>query len=123
MDDITMEKKLRMVQQIRSQYHQNRYDLSNREQILYGRTSERSYADYSEPLSDTTVQEDALPHGSFRLRAALAGILFMAVIVFDRLGLNPAGVEMKNVFQVIAEDYRENVDAFVSTLSSENILK
>ena len=31
-----VEQKLQLVQQVRSRYQENRYDLSNRERILYG---------------------------------------------------------------------------------------
>lgn len=39
MENISTEQKLQLVQQIRSRYHENRYDLSNRERILYGKAS------------------------------------------------------------------------------------
>ena len=38
MSDATMEQKLRLVQQVRSRYQEDQYDLSQRERILYGRT-------------------------------------------------------------------------------------
>lgn len=126
MDDITMEKRLELVQQVRSQYHQNQYDLSNRERILYGRTSRKSSAerDAASPdmaLSDSKTPEGAGTSGSLRLRAVLAGALVLAVILADRFGLRPAGMEMNQIFQLLSEDYQENVEEFVETLTDSPI--
>ena len=41
MNDITVDKKLQLINQVRSQYNKDQYDLQHREQLLYGRTSER----------------------------------------------------------------------------------
>ena len=41
MSDFSVEQKLELVQQVRSQYYRNQSDLMNREQILYGRTLTR----------------------------------------------------------------------------------
>lgn len=121
MDDITMEKKLRLVQQVRSQYHQNQSDLFNREQILYGKTSSRSFPSYEENTADYGRPESTVPAGSLGLRTVLAGALLAAVILFDRFGIRPAGMDMNHVFGMISEDYQENVTAFVDALTSETL--
>ena len=38
MSDVTMDQKLQLVQQVRARYHEDQFDLSNRERILYGRS-------------------------------------------------------------------------------------
>lgn len=113
MADITTEQKLQLVQQIRSQYHKNQYDMSNRERILYGRSTKLNYepsdktyshqeqASFTENTDCKTVSE------FFRLRCILAVILFVFTILFDRLDINPAGIEMQQVFDAIAVDYKE----------------
>ena len=39
MSNVTTEQKLQLVQQVRSRYHEDQYDMSNRERLLYGRSS------------------------------------------------------------------------------------
>lgn len=114
MDDSSREAKLRLVRQVRNQYHQNQYDLSNREQILYGRQPESAF-------SDTNMPESVRPYTTLRLRTAIAVILLLAVILFDRFGIRPGGMQMKELFALLSEDYQENVDAFVNALSEESI--
>lgn len=104
-----MENRLRLVQQVKNQYHQNQYDMANREQILYG---------YHE---DKKIPEEARASaGSFRLRLFLAGMLFIAVIFCDRLGICPAGMEMNEIFAMLETDYQENLIAFVETISQQD---
>ncbi len=105
MNDITMEKKLQLVQQIRSQYHQNQYDLSNREQILYGKIRE-------EPKETGTSE-------SLKLRCAVAIVGFLFVILLDSRGISLFGLNMEQVFTYIAADYRESVTEFVETITGK----
>ena len=55
MSGVTAEQKLQLVQQIRQQYRRNRYDMSSREQILYGSTSD-NYA-----MEDENLDQEAPP--------------------------------------------------------------
>lgn len=133
-DNTTIEKKLQLVKQIRSQYNQNQCDLSNREQILYGRisckTSLGSQNDSFHKIvrhGETTAINDAedttvSASESLKLRSVLAAILFLFAILFDLFGVQPAGVKMQQVFEVIAADYQENMTAFVDAVTEENIL-
>lgn len=114
MSDITMEKKLKLVQQIRSQYDQNQYDLSNREQLLYGRTSCRD-TDLPEILSEGQTHAT----GSFRIRMLLACLLFLFIVAADQLGISPAGISVHSVFEMIETDYQENMDDILEVLSAE----
>lgn len=115
MEDITVEKKLQLVQQIKNQYHQNQYDMANREQILYGNNYRRDY------VQDIKTPENAvrISSASFRLRVFFAGLLLVGVILCDRLGFSPAGMDMNQVFTILSEDYQEKVDEFVETISKQ----
>lgn len=112
MSDISMEKKLELVQQIRSQYHKNQYDMQNREQILYGRS-------FSREGNDTVSGEALSEQGntSFKLRFAAALALLAGVILLDMSGRNIAGISMDKVFQAISTDYYKEVEEFVETLA------
>ena len=122
MSDATMEQKLRLVQQVRSRYQEDQYDLSNRERILYGRTSispERAagYGSYY----DDYYPEGALPGegaSSFRLRLFLAMFLVMLVIVMDVNGIAVAGITTEKIYQVISADYEEVLETWAEAIAS-----
>ncbi len=135
MSDISMEQKLELVNQIRSQYHRNQSDLMNREQILYGRSSARdveyrtthsdyrNYSDYREHrdfmeysgAKAGTDEEGILSDNTFKIRLALAGVLFLIVVMFDKTGKSLAGISTNQVFQAIATDYGANMEEWVET--------
>lgn len=113
MEEISTEQKLQLVQQIRSQYNRNRYDMNHREQILYGRTSLLKESSTSEAEADV-----ALTSVSLKFRCALAALLFIFTVVSDFFGIKPLGLEMQQIFKYIAADYRESMIDYVETLSS-----
>lgn len=90
MSDISVDQKLRLIEQVRSQYHRDQYDLLHREQILYGRTAS---AAPDEPL-----------RGSFRIRLAAAVLLFILIVLLDQRDGNILGVTASRVFQSIEND-------------------
>lgn len=104
MEDITIEKKLQLVQQIKNQYHQNQYDMAKREQILYGNDYRHDYVQNIKRPEDVPASS-----GTLRLRAFLAGLLLAGVILCDRLGISPAGMEMKQVIAVLSENCINNL--------------
>ena len=120
MENVSTEQKLQLVQQVRSRYHENRYDLSNRERILYGRTSmeqesmEQAYP-YREPYGERNPV-DVQP-SSFKLRVWIALFLVTAVIVMDRNGTKVAGITAEKIFQMISADYEEVIETWVETIS------
>lgn len=118
MSDITMEKKLELVQQVRSQYHKNQYDMSNREQILYGRCTARDVYEQDSPIAEDTGEYRAF---SLKLRLVLALVLLGAVIFLDRNNTKIAGIAMDEVFQAISADYYKEVEAFVDTMTQEAV--
>lgn len=119
MSDFSVEQKLELVQQVRSQYYRNQSDLMNREQILYGRalTRKPEAVFHQQPLPET-VQEPMITDNTVKLRYALAAVLMLLVILFDRSETTIAGVSMEQVFSVIATDYEEAIDAWVSNMET-----
>lgn len=117
MSDGTMEKKMQLVRQVRSRYHENLYDMSNRERILYGRTSVTP-----EKLGYTSPYEDVYgemappvnrPFSSFKLRLWIAVFLALAVIYMDTNGMKVAGITTEKIFEVISADYEDMIETWV----------
>lgn len=107
MSDISVDKKLQLVQQVRSQYNRNQYDLRSREQILYGRSSTvRATAHDELPVyGNDTGSEDGLPKSTFKLRFLAALILVVAVMVFDNNGHTLLGIDTRQIFAAISENF------------------
>ena len=98
------EKRLQLLKQIRSRYNDDQRDLSNRELILYGRSTRSA----TEDSRQQEVQPDAEQVSFFRIRLILAVLLFAAVIFMDMDGMELAGITAEKIFQAISADY-ENV--------------
>lgn len=99
---VTTEQRLRLVQQVRSRYQEDQYDLSDRERILYGR-------DGAEPAYSTV--------SFFRLRLLVAVFLLAAVIIMDKNGIKVAGITTEQIFQAISADYDEKIEEWVEAVS------
>lgn len=115
-----MEQKLRLVQQVRSRYQENQYDMSNRERILYGKSSldypaEAGYA-YGEPYGDALPPQEA-PLTFFKFRMWIALFLVTAVIVMDRNHTEIAGITAEKIFEVISADYEEVIETWAEALT------
>ncbi len=122
MSDGTMEQKLRLVQQVRSRYQEDQYDLSKREQILYGRTSMDPERMGYGPYYEKPYGERDMPVpgevSSFRLRLFLAMFLVMAVIVMDTNDIEVAGITTEKIYEVISADYEDVLETWVEAISS-----
>ena len=118
MSDVTMEQKLKLVKQIRSRYNEDQYDLSNRELILYGKTSNRP----TKRLAETPDQDAGIdnPISFLGIRVFLAVLLLAAVIVMDKNSMKVAGITADEIFQAISADYEEAIDRWAEALSMEN---
>ena len=120
-DFTTMEKKLQLVQQVRSRYNENQYDMSNRERILYGRTSAAERPDYNRSLY---YDENVLPDSegdsvsSFKLRFFIALVLFGIVVFMDRSHVAIGGITSEKLYGMISADYEEIIEAWVEALSN-----
>lgn len=121
MSDTTIEQKLQLVRQVRSRYHENQYDLSNRERILYGRTSA---APEREGYSASPYDEDydgTLPEGRplslMKIRLWIALLLVVMVIIMDTNGMSIAGITSEKIFELISEDYEEVIETWAEKVS------
>lgn len=112
MSDTRTEKKLRLLKQIRSRYHEDQYDLSNRERILYGRSSHRA-DDFERSLEDDEMP-DAQP-SFFRLRLLLAAGLLGLVIFMDMKDVSVAGITSEKIFQAISADFEEKIEQWMAS--------
>lgn len=120
-DFTTMEKKLQLVQQVRSRYNENQYDMSNRERILYGRASAAERPDYNRSLY---YDENVLPDSegdsvsSFKLRFFIALVLFGIVVFMDRSHVAIGGITSEKLYGMISADYEEKIEDWVEALSN-----
>lgn len=118
MNDTTMEQKLQLVQQVRSRYQEDQFDLSNRERILYGRTSMMpDRASYSDPYREGQIPEEQMP-SSFRIRLFLAVFLVLTVIIMDKNDMELAGITSEKIYEVISADYEDVLETWVEALST-----
>lgn len=111
MSDVSTEKRLRLLKQIRSRYNEDQIDLTNRERILYGRSS-RPADRYEEPLEDGQIPDGQ--HSSFRLRLAVAIGLVGLIIFMDMRDVNLAGITADKIFQAISADFEERIEQWAS---------
>ncbi len=111
MKDVTSEQKLQLLQQIRSRYNEDRYDMRDRERILYGRESVRPWEE------DGMDPEQERPQSTFRLRILLAVLLFAAVVMIDSNGTSLGGLTAEKIYQIISADYEDKIEEWVETLS------
>lgn len=112
------ERKLQLIQQVRSRYHENRYDLSNRERILYGRTSVSDMPEY-----DENMMPDPEPDvfSSFKLRLFIALVLFGIVVFMDRNHVTIGGITSEKLYGVISADYEEKIEEWAEVICTGNI--
>lgn len=102
MSDISVDQKLQLIEQVRSQYHKDQYDLSHREQILYGRTSQDSGS------------EELPARGSLRLRVAAALVLLVLVILMDQKEETIMGITTAEIFHTIENDYLAQMEEMLN---------
>lgn len=123
MSDTTMEKKLELVQQIRSQYNKNQYDLFHREQILYGRTSQENYRNqikgdsFTMPYPEENTDDLNDGVSFFKVRLLLAAVLLGGIILLDLSGGDIAGITTGQIFDAISEDYEEDIDGWLGDIT------
>ena len=117
MSDVSTEQKLRLIQQVRSRYNQNQFDLSNRERIIYGKSFSKV------PYNDKeTMDSDAKPQPStFKMRLMIALLLGAAVISIDRNNIKIAGITSEQIYQAISADFEENIEKMVAAITKESM--
>lgn len=117
MSEISVENKLQLVQQVKNQYNKNQYDLTNREQILYGRTSSHSYDMENRYLPNMdTIMPDAEGHLFMhsRIRLILAVVLATVFIACDSMGLSVFGWDTNTIFTAISRDVSQEIENWVA---------
>lgn len=119
MSDITAEKRLELIRNIREENHKNRMSLKNREHILYGREYE------TVPMQETEELPAAFRHGStLILRTIIAAVLLSLFIIMDYLQADWLPVDMETINNCLQENYTVNIidfmDKITYTLDSEN---
>lgn len=119
MSDISVEKKLELLRQIRNRNQKDRYDMFHREHLLYG-TSKYTPENY-EDLDEYGEPEEGFQ--SFPLRALLALGLFLLIIVCDMSGKTFLGIQPVQCFAAISKDYESSISAWVDAASSQSVTK
>lgn len=116
MSDITTEQKLQLVQQIRSRYKENRYDIHRREHILYGKTFPvyGESEDYPEGLGGRTPGASSL-----KGRLIVAVMLFIGLVVLQENQMKIAGITSEKIYEMISADYETEIDAWIASLSKQ----
>lgn len=113
MNDTTTDRKLELIKQIRSQHHQNRYELHNREQILYGQNFPKEISDIN-----NFSEEPRSIKNTFKIRFFVAALLFGLVIGLDMTGKSLAGLNSENIYSFLAENYEDNIEAWVTNMKT-----
>lgn len=113
MSRIATEQKLQLIQQIRSRYRENRYDMYNREQILYGRAACPPDAEFLEDTGEITEPEARV--SGFWLRLFLAALLFAALVAMDVNDIQIAGITADTIMEAISVDYESRIDQWMET--------
>ncbi|MBP3205867.1 MAG: hypothetical protein J6M66_10660 [Lachnospiraceae bacterium] len=119
---LDVEKKLELMQQVRSRYEQDRNDLAHRESILYGKTGSQSYDPYRQEPGNTPAgsglqNQEEQPLSAFALRILFSAGLFLLLLLCDISGKNFFGMPPEKCFQIIAQDYESSITRWVDAAS------
>lgn len=140
MSDITMEKKLQLISQVRSRYRHDQSDLLHREQLLYGKTSidrlrreAKNPYGYS-PNRQREMDEEFMEYdpynelgegypdgvsgaGPFRIRLFAALVAFLLILALDKNGRDLFGFSTEQIFHSIAKDYVTDAENMFQSIS------
>ncbi len=103
MGDITVEQKLQLIHQIRSEYNRNQNDIRNREQILYGRTGMNSY--------HSTYEDVPRRPTSFKARMLIAISVFVIIVILDIRQESMLGISTSKIFSEIAREMEVEIES------------
>lgn len=95
MSDISVNEKMQLIQQLRTQNYENNYAIHSWERNV---------------CEEKTTS-------SFQLRFLLAVLLFAAFVFMDRNDIKVAGITMDKIEQVISADYEDKLELWVETMS------
>ncbi len=110
MSDFSTQQRLQLKRQVRERYQQDRQDLGQREQLLYGRTlsyfGEEPYPDYDDGADLSGMGNRAGGSGgTLGLRILLAAILVCLLAMADRRGDTLFGLTGSQIMEYLRYDY------------------
>lgn len=118
MSDITAEKRLELIRNIREANHKNRMTLRGREHILYGNGYDETPAQEGEERTTPPAHSSTLI-----LRTIIAAILLSLFIIMDYLKAEWLPIDMEQLSDCLQKNYAVNIidfmDNITDTLSSE----
>lgn len=119
MSDVTAERRLELIRNIREENQKNRMSMRSREHILYGKEYEAA------PMWDTGEVPAPPAHGStLILRIMIAAVLLSLFIIMDYLQADWLPVDMETINDSLKENYTVNIidfmDKITYTLDNEN---
>lgn len=119
MSDVTAERRLELIRNIREENQKNRMRMKNREHILYGR-------EYDTALMQDTGELPAAPAraSTLVLRTIIAAVLLSLFIIMDYLEADWLPIDMNTINDCLRENYTVNIidfmDKITYTLDNEN---
>lgn len=115
MGDITVEQKLQLIHQIRSEYNRNQNDIRSREQILYGRTGINSYHSNYEEITNNKPT-------SIKARILIAISVLVIIVILDIRQESMLGITTSKIFSEIARDMEIEIEAndIINELTKSN---
>ena len=123
--ETTVDQKLELIRQVRSQYRQNQNDLMHRESILYDRPIRPITNLDVPPAADNAYydpyniqKKGSQTSGTLKIRFVTAVLLTSLVILFHQSHISPAGIHMEQVFLALEQDYEDLIMAWSSSLIS-----
>ena len=110
MGDISTQQKLQLTRQVRERYQQDRQDLGQREQQLYGRSlsyfEEEPVYNYGETADySSKYGGGGEKTGTLGLRILLAAVLVCLLALADRRGDTLFGLTSQQIGEYIRSDY------------------
>ena len=119
MSDVTAERRLELIRNIREENQKNRMRMKNREHILYGREYDTA------PMQDTRELPAAPARAStLILRTIIAAVLLSLFIIMDYMEADWLPIDMNTINDCLKENYTVNIidfmDKITYTLDNEN---
>jgi len=118
MSELSTAGRLELVKQIREEYNRNMYDMSNRERLLYGRTTRHGYdndlPDFSQLNNEAYINTAPVSRGLFRIRFLAAAFLFLLLFTMNSKGLKIAGFGYEDIYNAISCDYIDSIDEWIT---------
>ena len=101
MSDITAEKRLELIRNIREENNRNRSKLRNRESILYGQNYDDSVTRDTVEVTETSTR----PASSLGIRIVIAIVLFSIFIIFEYTEKTFFSINSTIIYKYLQENY------------------